>query len=181
MLQFRQAICSALIGFAIFSAGCNQPMPATDPNHRAEGETSPISQPGVPSLKGTYSLDVVCDTNSELRITKITIAENKTIVNLVFKATRTPRIRTAAPGQQSAFYIADPNSRDEYKLLNVEGIAMDPVWTELQEGESLDFKLTFERIPDSLTTFHLIEGKTQNFSEDGLPTRSWTFMNVKLR
>lgn len=126
-------------------------------------------------------MNIVCDTNSELRIKKVKVIDDKTIFNLVFKGAGTSKIRTGAPGQQVAFYIADPNSRAEYRLFNVEGIAMEPAWTPLQEGESVAFKLTFERIPDSLTTFHLIEGKTPSLSEDGVPTRSWTFMNVKLK
>jgi len=179
MFQIRYAVCFAVIGLAVLLSACN-PSPVVVVQDK-EGTTSQISRPGVPSLKGEYAMNVVCDTNPELRIKKVTVTDSKTIFNLVFKSESTSWIRTAAPGQQTAFYIADPDSRAEYKLLNVEGIAMEPSQTSLEEGESVAFKLTFERIPDSLSTFHLIEGKTNSFGQDGMPTRSWTFMNVKLK
>lgn len=180
MLQIRYTPYILFVALVVISSGCN-PQPTKVIVQDKDGTISSISQPGVPSLKGEYAMNVVCDTNSELRIKKVTVTDSKTIFNLVFKSATTSWIRTAAPGQQTAFYIADPDSRAEYKLLNVEGIAVEPAQTPLQEGESVAFKLTFERIPDSLSTFHLIEGKTNSLGQDGMPTRSWTFMNVKLR
>ncbi len=180
MFQIRYAVCFTVIGFAVLLSGCTPTNPVVVQVDK-DGAASSISQPGVPSLIGTYPMDVVCDTNAELRIKKIAITDSKTIIHLVFKSARTTQIRTGAPGQQVAFYIADPNSRAEYRLLNIEGISLEPSWTPLEIGESLAFKLTFERIPDTLTTFHLIEGKMPSLTGDGLPTVSWTFMNVTLK
>ena len=136
-------------------------------------EDATPSETAQPRLNAEYSMDVVCNTDSELRIQKVTNTDTKTIVHMTFKAEAhgdegpTPQIQTAAPGQATAFYIADPDTRAEYKLLNVEGIALQPSWTNLNDGDTLDFTLTFERIPDQLTRFHLIEGKTQALNNDG--------------
>lgn len=136
---------------------------------------------GAPSLNGTYGMDVVCDTYPGLTIEQVTVTGSKTVIDFALTSEYTSRFRTAAPGQETAFYIADPESRSEYKLLNVQGIALEPTWGCVETGETARFTLTFERIPDTLTSFHVIEGHQSSVDADGLPTNTWTFMNVSLK
>lgn len=158
--------------------------PAPVPASSLPASPSPQTPSATPSLNGDYPMSMISNTCPELRIRKVTVTDSKTTIELNFthsELSADTKIRTAAPGQQTAFYIVDPDSGKEYKLLNVEGIAMEPSWTPIRSGESLDFTLTFERIPDSVTKFHLIEGKVQSFSEEDKPLNSWTFMNVTLK
>jgi hypothetical protein len=139
------------------------------------------------SLGGKYILNRVCDTDSHLTINWIRVTDTKTIIDLTFNNIRIgdevarDRIRTAAPGQQNAFYIADADRRAEYALLNVEGIGIEPRWTKLRDGDVLNFRLTFERIPDTTTSFHLIEGKVPGLDDNNEPVTTWTFMNLRLK
>jgi hypothetical protein len=190
MQTIRNTIIALILGIAFLLLGANlrTPVPMSTLVIReqiaAPAPPSPVvvtPATPMPLQNGTYEMNTACDTNPELRITRVTQSDTKTIIDLAFTSQGTSKIRTAAPGQQTAFYIADPDTRTEYKLLNVEGIAMEPVWTELTEvGQTVNFRLTFERIPDALTKFHLIEGKVISVTEDGLPAHNWTFMNVEL-
>ena len=189
MKTIRTSVCVGLLGAMLFTVGCDRATPVVVEN-RVETAAPPISStpnPSFPSLNGEYAVDVVCDTNAQLRIKKVTITDTKTVIGLTFKSETigndapTNKMMIAAPGQQAAFYIADPDGRMEYKLLNVEGISLNPKWTFLEEGQPVNFTLTFERIPDHLTKFHLIEGKTQLLDENNNQTRTWSFMNVKIK
>ncbi|NJK51141.1 hypothetical protein HC931_26265 [Candidatus Gracilibacteria bacterium] len=64
---------------------------------------------------------------------------------------------------------------ESFKLVEVFGIRTDEFIT-VQPGQSIKFSLRFERIPDSLETFHLIEEKGTG-DDDRTP---WTFNNVQL-
>lgn len=189
MVPIRRLTCLALIVLPVITAGCDNSKPVVvKVQDETERDFTPApSRDNVPSLNGQYTMDVVCDTNAQISIKGIEITDTKTIIGLTFNNIKigdevpTDKIRTAAPGQQTAFYIADPDTRVEYKLLNVEGIALEPKFTQVTEGETVDFTLTFERIPNYLTRFHLIEGKVQAVGPDNQPLTTWTFMNVNLK
>lgn len=195
MRTFRLMLGLTVAVVSLFTTGCSRlalPVVQAQDRMTPQPPTHPLpdvtlTPPAVSSLNGEYLMNAVCNTNAQLRVVKVTVTENKTLVDCTFRNERigtealTDRIRTAAPGQQTAFYLSDPNSRNEYRLLNVEGIALEPTWTLLKEGERLNFHLTFERIPDTMTQFHMIEGKVPSLSEDNQPLRNWTFMNLRLK
>jgi hypothetical protein len=192
MFSVRSLHFLAVALLPLASLGCSRSAPShpTTTRHEAPPRTGAhVTTVGysVPALTGDYRMNTVCDTDAHLTIRGVTVNDTKTIVDLRFNnvnigdETARGRIKVAAPGQENAFYIADPERRAEYALLNVEGIALEPKWTLLHENDVIDFRLTFERIPDSLTTFHLIEGKVPTMDTAEERATSWTFMNVRLK
>ena len=77
--------------------------------------------------------------------------------------------RAYPPGNENAFFIKDALSDKTYKLLNIEGLSIYPQYSITEE-----FTLTFEKIPNDLFQFHLIEGVSGlEYDEDAI-----NFMNV---
>jgi hypothetical protein len=210
MRKMRFATAVAAIGLAWGASGCNMSRPeeaaaqskvgsgiqsdvrtgAATPGSQAATGTPGIEikseEPAMPSLKGDYDVDATCNTCKDLHLKQIAVTDSKTYMYLEYTQPTGEwglgsRIKTGAPGQETAFFIADPQSRAEYHLLNVDGIDVDPAYTTVAAGETVKFRLTFERIPDTLTCFHLIEGKVRGVWEENQSSNTWTFMNVKLR
>jgi hypothetical protein len=165
----------------------SKPEPPAAPEPPAIAEANPLAPPPQPSqpeadtwgTNAAYNLDVPSDTCPQLHIRRITHTPNSTIIDLTFineGLAPVMRVRTGAPGQQTAFTLTDPTSGHVYQLQNVEGISLDPLWTTVDEGETVNFTLTFERLPDDLTAFRLIEG-VGDTSEQG---QIWSFSNVPL-
>jgi len=188
MMSTRHSALLALL-LPLLAAGCNTstPPPSEEKVEPQAPPTPTAARTDFPSLKGRYKLNVVCDTSAQLTIKSVEVTDKNTVIELSFRnafikdASPTDSIRTAAPGKSTAFYIDDPESTKEYKLLSVKGIELEPKFTKIKEGDTLNFTLTFERIPDSLIKFNLIEGKTKSVGTDNQPLDTWTFMNVELK
>jgi hypothetical protein len=134
-----------------------------------------------------HRLNAVCDSDSELRLLSVIHSDTTTSMQLRFTGDvdgefgGARSISTGAPGQLTSFFVQDAETDREFKLLNVDGLSLDPVRTVVRDGRSVEFSLTFERIPDSVTRFHLIEGKIQPPDQNGNPLIYWVFSNVNLR
>ncbi len=130
-------------------------------------------------LNGEYKMSVACNTYPDLNITKVKVADDETIISFSYtnKGEATIYIMTAPPGHKEAFFIMSTDNSKKYNLLNIEGIAIKPSKTYVKAGATVYFTLTFERIADSMTRFHVIEGEIE--PSDGLV--SWRFLNVKLK
>lgn len=145
MRSIRILICFALVSISVLSSGCSSSTPVVVEvrDQKEDSTPTPPKKSEIPSLNGKYSVNVACDTDPSLSIKKITITDTKTVIDLrsECKKEKGCMARAAAPGQQTAFYIADPDTRTEYKLLNVEGVSLEPKWTTLESGEALDYSL----------------------------------------
>lgn len=136
----------------------------------------PIS---TPSLNGDYKINVICKTNPKLKIERIRITNEETIIYFVFTNTDSyPKtITTPPPGHEEAFFIMRTDKPKKFHLLDIEGIAIKPNYTSAQPNETVKFMLTFERIEDSMTRFHVIEGEVEPKDNN----ISWRFLNVGLK
>lgn len=163
MTPIRYLARLVVIVFPLIIAGCESSKPVVvKVQDETQRDAPPVpSRTDLPSLNVQYEMDVVCDNEPELRLTRVTVTDTKTICDFTYTSQTASPIGVAAPCQQTAFYIADPDTRVEYKLLNVEGNSLLPQVTNLQPSESINFILTFERISNNLTKFHIIEGKSQ--------------------
>lgn len=121
-----------------------------------------------------YQLSHVCRTEARLKITKVTITADETLIDLEWNETQNNYpIGIYPPGHDMAFYIADAQTGKKYNLLDSSGIAIRPNVNRLNSGNKINFQLVFEKI--AMKRFHLIEGK--------LPTETmvtWHFTNIKL-
>jgi hypothetical protein len=120
-----------------------------------------------------YPMAHVCRTAPHISITKVELTNDETIVYMKYEPTG-KEMGIYPPGHDMAFFITDVSNAKKYNLLDAEDIAIKP---NLQYADrEINFKLIFERIPDSMKRFHIIEGK--------LPTETsitWHFTNVKLK
>lgn len=131
------------------------------------------------SADDVYEMEKVCTTEDQLWITKVTNTDDKTIIDLEFRAKKNfgsgrNGIGLYPAGHQKAFYIQDLGKAQKYHLLESEGISIRPNGTPVNKGGVIKFRLIFERIP--MRRFHMIEGVTE--FERGTP---WYFTNIKLK
>jgi hypothetical protein len=124
----------------------------------------------------TYTVNKAAITQPDAKITTVTNNEDETILTIEYINTgkREARIGIDPPGHDMAFFITDIKSSEKYSLLDSDGVAIIPNRNSVNPGESLTFKLIFERI--KMDRFHLVEGK--------LPTKNaitWHFTNIKLK
>jgi len=54
-------------------------------------------------------------------------------------------------------YLRDKHSGHQSKLVNVFGVSIAPVWTLVEEGQTVHFTLTFKPLPSSCVMFDLVE------------------------
>ena len=54
-------------------------------------------------------------------------------------------------------YLRDKHTGHRSQLVNVFGVSMAPVWTLVEEGQTVHFTLTFERLLSSCVMFDLVE------------------------
>ena len=118
------------------------------------------------SNRGTYQVDIVCNTTDSLKISSLELTNEFTRINFLIDSNCS--CFAYPPGSQKAFFIKDASSNKTFKLLNIEGIAIAPNWCNTSK-----FTLTFEPLPKNLFKFHVIEG-TLDY-ENEMP---FTFMNV---
>lgn len=130
-------------------------------------------------LEGEYSLNLPSKTQPEVLLTRVNVLKDKTIIGLRmdWPSTRAAvnSIGVFPPGHQMAFFIMSTDRSRRFNLLDVEGVAIRPTFTSVRPGENVEFTLTFERIDDDMSRFHLIEGDLE--LESGTP---WHFLNVTL-
>ncbi len=163
-------------------------VPTTMPWHfvpTTEPDTSvptPVPTPFVSSfptsINGEYTLRTVSDTDRNLKITRVTIDDTQTTVHFRFyNATgEDANISVSRPSDPRAFYIASTDLSRIFPLRDIEGIAIQPQYSLVSPGETLEFTLIFDRIDDSMTRFHLVEGVA-----DDPEVTEWVFQNVTLK
>jgi phage shock protein PspC (stress-responsive transcriptional regulator) len=141
----------------------------------------PIPTPTISSfpasINGAYTLQTVADTDPNLVITRATIDDAHTAIHFRFRnATgESASISVSPPGDRRAFFIVSSDFSKVFPLRDIEGIAIQPQHAVVEPGDVLEFTLTFDRIDDSMTHFHLIEGLV-----DDPDVTEWVFKDVVL-
>jgi phage shock protein PspC (stress-responsive transcriptional regulator) len=139
---------------------------------------TPIVSSFPASINGTYTLRAVADTDPNLEITRATIDDAQTAIHFRFRNTtgESASISVSPPGDPRSFFIASSDLSRVFLLRDIEGIAIQPQRTVVEPGEDVEFTLIFDRIEDSMTRFHLIEGLV-----DDPDVIEWVFQNVVLQ
>ena len=111
-----------------------------------------------------------------ITIERVRITPTSTFVTFQVNAPRRNGVSVFIhrPGTQGAFYITDMTFTQEYKLKGMAGLDSWSTPTEVPARESKVFALEFEKIPYSMQTFHLIEGKNPG-------DKAWNFYQVELK
>lgn len=129
------------------------------------------------SLNGMYVLNQQSDTSPDTYVTTVVVSDAATeiTIEVVNPSPDESWIQVYPPGSRDAFFLVSPDGAQVYPLRSVEGVAVVPEQVVLLADETRDFTLTFDRIPDSLSQFHLIEGVT-----DHPDMIEWVFSNLTL-
>jgi hypothetical protein len=133
-----------------------------------------------------YRLNRPCDTDPALVLHTVTIEGDRTELALTFSGRQEHvdsgvQINTGAPGEPSAFFLRDSTTGREFPLRKVEGITLDPWFSPVRAGKSERLVLTFDRIPDDLSRFELIEGKDVVGGRLNTAGVWWDFHSVELK
>lgn len=140
----------------------------------------PWERPARDPRKTTFSRDrgeinVTYRTDPFVHVDQVKITATSTLVILnVQSVSRDPfLISLEGPGSPGALMITDRQFNRAYRLKNVrlDGWPQEPY--ELRPGENKPIIVEFERIPDDLYFFHIVEGETPG---EG----SWDFYDVEL-
>jgi hypothetical protein len=126
----------------------------------------------------THPVSQVSDTVPSLKIVKVVVNTDSTRIDFRYQASgATRRVGVHAPSDEGAFAIRSLDGKKIYRLTGVDGIAVLPERSTVEDGTSLDFALTFEPIPKSMTAFQVGEGAFE--AEPGEST--WRFQKVSLK
>ena len=123
-----------------------------------------------------YVLDHKSKTSPNIVISKIEITDDSTIVSMTYHATTSTEAGLHRPDSPLGYVILDVNSKRVYSMIGAEGMSIRPQTTAIEAGQSLTFKVIFERI--NTNHFHVIEGRPQH--RDSSET-FWDFTNIKLQ
>lgn len=152
-----------------------RPIPSVKPE-----PALPWERPARDAQKTTFSRDrgeinVTYRTDPFVHIDQVKITATSTLV--IFNVQSVSReaflISLEGPGSAGALMITDRQFNRAYRLKNVrlDGWPQEPY--ELRAGENKPIIVEFERIPDDLYFFHIVEGETPNAG-------SWDFYDVEL-
>ena len=140
--------------FLVLLLGCEK-------SSEENGNNKPIE-----NQRSEYTISKASNSQPKLVLERIENTEDETIAT--FSWDPNSKARVWPPGHDKAFFLTDVKKANKYHLLDVEGISVAPKWSYPKS-----FRLTFERIPDDLKRFHVVEG---NLMSSG----AWNILNVKL-
>ncbi len=132
-------------------------------------------------LNGTYKLNKRSYTASNLKIKRIIVTDDETVVHFKYTNYKGNKFAKGVAsgggigiylaGHKGAFRIVSTDGKKRYLLTDSSGIGIRPDGTNIPIDKSKEFTITFPRIDDSMNRFHLMEGNVKN---------AWHFMNVSL-
>jgi len=126
----------------------------------------------------TYPVGQVSDTVPSLKIVKVVVMTDSTRIDYRYEASgATRRIGVHASTDEGAFAIRSLDGKKTYRLTSIDGIAVLPERSTVEDGRFLEFALTFEPIPKTMTEFQVGEGAFE--AEPGEST--WRFRKVILK
>jgi hypothetical protein len=148
----------------------------------APSQSSP-PQPDHPSSipknrrEGVFQVSRRVDKGSNLTLEKVEITNRATVLRLRYVNDRMEdaQIRVFSPTSPYAFTIYSSDYAESFKLIEVFEIKTDE-YVRVQPEQSITFSLRFERIPDNIKTFHLIEDKGAGI-DNRIP---WVFTDITL-
>lgn len=141
----------------------------------------PWERPNRNLNQNTYSADrdqlaIGYHSDPYVEIEQVRVTETGTLVSFVVSSLGDDKfpIELAGPGSPEAMYLTDRGFQRVYRLKDIKNFDGWPNEAyELQPGENKWFIAEFERIPNDLYYFHVLEG------EQGEPG-AWDFYDVEL-
>lgn len=149
---------------------------------KIEPMLTPVRSATQRKLSGAYNVQKRCDTAPDLLLSEVTVTRSRTILRFRYIATGyspngppITRISVYPPDSEDPFYLTDVGRSKRFRLLKVHGVAEKPDETKIEKGDIVSFTLEFERIDDSMTNFHALEGDNPDFAN------AWNFWNITLQ
>ncbi len=127
------------------------------------------------SLNGTYKVDKRSYTEARMKIKQVQVTDDETILRfrLVNSTKKKYGMGIYPAGNKGAYFIVSTDGKKKFRLIDSQGINILPgKYMYVPVGKSKEFTISFERIDDSMTRFHLMEGN--------LKKNAWHFMNINL-
>ncbi|MEL6672388.1 MAG: tetratricopeptide repeat protein [Bacteroidota bacterium] len=125
----------------------------------------------------SYKPKVGWQTDQYLTIKNIKITERSTLItfHIVSTSRQSFPIQLDDIGGANAWYLTDREFKERYELRDIKRLSgwPDKPFT-LKPGKGLTFHAEFERLPDDLHFFHLLEGS-------GEREGSWDFYDIELK
>ena len=133
-----------------------------------------------PFLNGTIykNLSIGGTSTNRVSIDQVEVAETTTIITFSYHNTSYEPVmmRLSKPGFSGAFYITTTDRLHKYQIMDKDNIAYEPDNTTVAANSYHTFKIYFEPIPDSLTTFSILEGDPELQSG-----KEWNFYDIRLK
>lgn len=141
-------------------------------NFGSAAPSGDVAEETALDVSGTYELNTKCSTSPYLTLNKITVDENGTALEFTYEG-NDAWIGVNPPGNDDAFYLLDSVTGKKYTLVNVEGIELLPLKTQVDKETPVTFTMTFEKL--QTRKFHCFEGY-----DNGTEASVWYFKNLTL-
>lgn len=133
-----------------------------------------------PFLNGDIyeSLSIGGTSTNRVSIDKVEIAKELTVITFSYHNTsfETVMMNLSVPGTLGAYYITPPDRSQKYNIVDKDNIAYSPENTLVAPNSFHTFKVYFEPIPDSLSSFSILEGAPELQSG-----KEWNFYDIQLK
>ncbi len=124
------------------------------------------------------NLSIGGSSTNRVSIDKIEIAKEVTIITFSYHNTSHEQVlmRLSKPGEMGAYYITPADRSKKYYLVDKDNIAFEPENTLVRPNSYHTFKIYFEPLPESLTSFSILEGAPEQ--QTG---KEWNFYDLQLK
>lgn len=123
-----------------------------------------------------YRVNEVADTVPNLFLEEVRARSGSTKLVFRYEASEAMLVGVHPPGHPDAFVLRTLDGQRSFALTDVSGIAELPEKTEVDARDSLRFSMTFEGLPEDVTTF---SAGAAAFDPER-PGDSWQFFRVAL-
>ena len=124
------------------------------------------------------NLSIGGTSTNRVSIDKVEIAKELTVITFSYHNTSFEQVmmRLTKPGENGAYYITPPDRSKKYYIINKDNIAYEPDNTLVPPNSYHTFKIYFEPLPETLTSFSILEGEPE------LQTgKEWNFYDIQLK
>lgn len=124
------------------------------------------------------TLSIGGSSTNRVSIDKVEIAKEVTVITFSYHNTSVEQVmmRLSKPGAPGAYYITPTDRSKRYYIINKDNIAFEPDNTLVDPNSYHTFKIYFEAIPETLTSFSILEG------DPGMQSgKEWNFYDIQLK
>jgi len=124
------------------------------------------------------NLSIGGTSTNRVSIDKVEIAKEVTVVTFSYHNTSFDQVlmRLSKPGEVGAYYITPADRSKKYYITDKDNIAFEPDNTLVRPNSYHTFKIYFEPLPETLTSFSILEGNPE--TQTG---KEWNFYDIQLK